>query len=113
VSREHQATAIGALRAGDQEQVGLLSVGGWIPADPDAGSIDIVADEVGQREVTEVAGRIDPDQAREEGAVGERVSRGGQVPGSLALTTTCRESRVFLAEETRLMPPPPSSLRVR
>jgi len=114
VTREHQPPAVGTLRARGEEQVGLLPIRRRIPRDPDAGPIDVVTDEIGQREVAEIAGRVDPDEAREKDAVGERVSRGRQAPGSLARTliTTWRASRVSAARKTRLMPPP-SSLRIR
>ena len=51
-----------------------------VPGDADAGSVEVVCEEVGQRQVAQTAGRVEADEAREERSIVEGRGRGGDAP---------------------------------
>ena len=84
VPREHQPVTFPRLRARRDDQVGLGAVGGAVPHYAHARPVEVVAKEVGQREVARAAGGVERDEPREQRSVVERGLRRCQGAGSVA-----------------------------
>ena len=84
VTREDQAGAIAPLRAGPDDQVGLLPISGEVPVDPDAGALQVVGQEIDQRQVAQMTGGVEGDQTGEQRPVVQPGMGRGQEPASVA-----------------------------
>jgi hypothetical protein len=94
VPRQHQAFPVVGLRARGDDQVGLAAVAGTVPLDADAGPVEVVTEEIGQREIARAAGGVEGDEPREQGPIVERGSGRSQVPGSVeSFASRARTSR--------------------
>jgi hypothetical protein len=63
---EPVSASFAPCRAGDNDQVGLGVVGAEDPVDSHAGPVQIVSDEIRDRQVAVAADRVEPDQAAQE-----------------------------------------------
>jgi hypothetical protein len=72
VPGEHQPLAVGCLRTDGDEQIGLGAVGRCVALDADAGAIEVVGEEIRQRQVALSARTVEADQPGEQRAIVER-----------------------------------------
>ena len=72
VAGEHQPVAgVSRLRAGGDHQIGLVAVRRGIALGAQSGTIQIIADEVGDRQIAVAAGAVESHQAAQQLGVGQ------------------------------------------
>ena len=83
VTAEHQPAAVWSLGSGADQEVGLVTRGGRHSSHTHAWPIEILGQELDHWQVAEMARGVEPHQAGEQIAIGERGAN-SQVPGSCA-----------------------------
>jgi hypothetical protein len=84
MTREDQAAPVLRLGTDRDDQIRLPAVGGWVALDADAGRVEVVGEEIGERGVAGVARGVERDQAGQQLTVVEMPAGRAQVPGSVA-----------------------------